>query len=634
MEAPAIICVLRGPDHVFELVNPGYQQFFPGRQLLGRTLREAVPEVEGQEFLERLDNVYSTGQPYVAREARALLDRDGDGVPEEAFFNFIYQPVDAKGGEVEGIIVFAFEVTAEVRARHRGEKELRQAEEMLRLLIDSVQDYAIFMLDAEGRVATWNPGARRIKGYEPQEIIGRHFSIFYPPEDVRDGKPERLLAVAREHGRVEDEGWRIRKDGTRFWADAVLTAVHDEQGHLLGFGKVTRDVTERKKAEATERELLVAQEVNRAKDEFLALISHELRTPLTSILGWARMLRIGGLDEHETEEALDALERSTQAQVHLIEDLLDDARITSGKLRLDKRLLEIKSAVESALIDLAPQAEAKQIRIERELECEACSVGADPIRLQQVVWNIVSNAIKFTPEGGKVTVHLDRDETMVRIQVRDSGRGIDPKLLPQLFQRFRQADAASSRKAGIGLGLAISKYLVEQHDGRLTAESEGIGKGATFTIELPLANAASVEFTERDPKRTDDLPNLSGIRVLIVEDEADNRDMLVKAIKFCGAEVECCETAEEGHSVLDRWQPDVIVCDIGLPDVDGCEFLKTARLRFDTPALALTVFGSAEEEARVRTCGFDVFRQKPIEPADLAHDVERLAQSRRAAPQA
>jgi len=531
MQAPAIICVLRGPEHIFELVNPGYQQLFKGRRLLGLTVREALSEFEGQGYFEILDRVYETDEPYSAREARVILER-------ERFFDFIYQPMHSENRKVEGIVVFAFDVTAEVRARHQSEEQLRQTEETFGLLVESLQDYAIFRLDPEGRVASWNSGARRIEGYEPEEVIGRHFSIFYPEEDARRGKPEHLIAAARECGRVEDEGWRVRKDGSKFWAEATIAAVHDIDGNLRGFTKVTRDVSERKKSEGMERALLVAQEVNRAKDEFLAVISHEMRTPLTSILGWARMLRIGGLDEKTTEEALNALERSAQAQVHLIEDLLDDARIKSGKLHLNKRPIEIRSIVESALADLAPQADAKRIRLTSDLECGSCSIVGDPTRLQQVVWNILSNAIKFTPEGGSIAVHLERSGSNARIEVRDTGRGIEPALLQQLFQRFRQGDVPSGRKAGIGLGLAISKYLVEQHGGTISAASDGAGKGAIFTIELPLTVEASDEFRQREPNRVGDLPDLFGIRVLIVEDEADNRDVLSKVLERCGAAVE------------------------------------------------------------------------------------------------
>jgi PAS domain S-box-containing protein len=626
MQAPVVIAVLRGPEHRFELVNPGYQALFKNRKLLGLPVREARPELEAQGYVDLLDKVHATGEAYVGREARVMQDRAGDGKLEETFFNFIYQPMFAADGKVEGVIIFGFDVTAQVKARHRGEEQLRESEVMFRLLVETVEDYAIFMLDPEGRVATWNAGARHIKGYEAEEVIGRHFSIFHPEEDVTQRKPERMLAAARESGRFKEEGWRVRKDGTKFLADVVITAVHDESGDLRGFAKVTRDVTERKKGEETQRALLVAEEVNRAKDEFLAVISHELRTPLTSILGWARMLRIGELDESTTQEALAALERSATAQVHLIEDLLDDTRMTSGKLRLNKRPLEVRSIVESALADLAPSAEVKGIQVTSDIQCESCPMLADPVRLQQVVWNIVSNAIKFTPENGRVFVRLTRkDAATAEIEVSDTGRGIEGQLLPQLFQRYRQGDAATNRKSGVGLGLAISKYLVEQHGGTIRAASEGPGKGATFTIALPITIETVDPFQQRDLNRTELLADLAGIRVLIVEDQADNRDVLATVIESCGAEARCASTGSDALQILDKWSPDVIVCDIALPDIDGCALLPQMRARVDSPALALTVFGSSEEEARVRACGFDVFRQKPIEPADLAHEIERLA---------
>ena len=625
MQAPAVIAVLRGPEHRFELVNPGYQALFKGRKLLGLTFREARPELEAQGYRELLDKVYATRESHVGREARVMVDRAGDGKLDEAFFNFIYQPMLTNDGAIEGIIVFGFEVTAQVNARRRGEQQLRESEEMFRLLVETVEEYAICLLDPEGRITTWNAGARHIEGYEADEVVGRHFSIFYPEEDVKSGKPQRLLAAARAEGRYEDEGWRVRKDGTRFWADVVVTTLHDENGNVRGYAKITRDVTERRKTEEMQRALLVSEEVSRAKDDFLAVISHELRTPLTSILGWARLLRIGDLDEKTTAEALRALERSAQAQVHLIEDLLDDTRMTSGKLRLNKRLLEVRSVIESALADLAPSAEVKGIELRADLQCEACPMAADPIRLQQVVWNIVSNAIKFSPEGSRIFIGLKRNGSTAELEVRDEGRGIDSELLPLLFQRYRQGDAASSRKSGVGLGLAISKYLVEQHGGTIQAASEGPGKGATFTIALPIAGETFDVFRQRDLKRDEILADLADVRVLIVEDQADNRELISTVVEQCGAEARCASTGSEAMQILESWSPDVIVCDIALPDTDGCALLQKIRARVDTPALALTVFGSSEEEARVRACGFDCFRQKPIEPADLAHEIERLA---------
>jgi PAS domain S-box-containing protein len=518
------------------------------------------------------------------------------------------------------------------------------ASEELSIFVEAVRDYAIFMLDREGRVATWNRGAERIKGYRDEEIIGRHVSIFYPAAEADDGKPERDLRLAREAGSVEDQGWRVRKDGSLFWADTVLTAVLDEAGELRGYAKVTRDITERKNAEEAQRALSeqraarlqseerqrLAEEAARAKDEFIAMVSHELRTPLTSILGWARMLRMGNLDPATIAEALDALERSAQTQVHLVEDLLDTARITSGKLRLEKRPLDLRSVIHAAFADVAPTAEAKRIRLVGELEAD-CRMLGDPTRLQQVVWNLLSNAIKFTPDGGSVTVRMREVDSFAVIEFRDTGRGIDADLLPHLFTRYKQGDpAAKDRKGGLGLGLSLSRHLAELHGGTITAASDGTGQGATFTLRFPLTLGHAEEFSQRNDGRDSELPRLDGVRLLIVEDEEDNREMLTEVARQCGAEVLGASNAEETLALIGRWTPHVLVCDIALPDLDGCLLLERIRAASSEliPALALTVFGTADQEARIRAAGFEVFCQKPIEPADFAHAIERLAAPR------
>ena len=502
MQAPAIICVLRGPDHVFDLVNPLYRQLFGDRELLGKPVREAIPELEGQGFFELLDQVFRTGEPYIGRESRAVL-KSGDGdAGQESFFNFIYQPMYDGRKQIEGVMVFAFEVTEQVRAR----REMEQLAESLR-------------------------------------------------------------------------------------------------------------------------------QANREKDEFIAVISHELRTPLTSILGWARMLRLGGLDEQTQLEALNAIERSTQAQVKLIEDLLDEARIASGKLRLEMRTIDLLSLLQPAVAGLVPAAEGKNILIDADLGSDPCPVLADPSRLQQVIWNVLSNAVKFTPHGGTISIRLRRAED-ARIDIRDSGAGIEPELLPHIFDRFRQGDpGASQRRGGLGLGLAIARHLVALHGGTIEAQSEGEGRGTTFTIHLPLATATGERFVERDRDRKVALPRLDGIRVLIVDDEADNREVIAAIAQRCGAEAMVTATAASGLDVLRRWRPDMIVCDIALPDMDGCLFLERVRALApeeggQTPALALTVLSARAEQERILASGFQIYRQKPIEPADLAHDIARLAASR------
>ena len=379
-------------------------------------------------------------------------------------------------------------------------------------------------------------------------------------------------------------------------------------------------------------ELRSMRAADRAKDEFIAIVSHELRTPMTSILGWTRMLALGGLDEQTQREALDALERSTLAQAKLIEDLLDESRIASGKLRLELRALDLRTVLANAVSLARPAAEAKQIALAVESGDERSDVFGDPARLQQAIGNLIANAIKFTSEGGTVQVRLRREGVAGRIEVIDSGRGIPPALLPLIFERFRQGDGGE-RQSGLGLGLSITRHIVEMHGGSVAATSAGEGEGATLAIHLPLHMATrSEETTMRDAaSRSADLPRLEGVRILVVEDEVDNRKVLAAALRHCGAEVECTGSAADAFGLLSAWEPDVLICDIALPDLDGCAFLKELRSRDvrtqSIPALALTVLGRPGEQERITAAGFDVFRQKPIDPVDLAHEVNRLARA-------
>lgn len=375
------------------------------------------------------------------------------------------------------------------------------------------------------------------------------------------------------------------------------------------------------------------RETDRAKDEFIAIISHELRTPMTSILGWTRMLALGSLDEDTRREALDALERSTLAQAKLIEDLLDESRIASHKLRLELRALDLRTVLANAISAARPAARAKDIQLTLDCADGSYDVFGDPSRLQQAIGNLIANGIKFTPEGGSVSVRLATEgAAAARIDVADTGRGIARGLLPYIFDRFRQGDDRAERQAGLGLGLSIARHLIELHAGTVTAASAGEGRGATFTISLPLHNiTAAAEIIARDASRGLALPSLDGVRVLIVEDEVDNRKVLATALRHSGAQVECVGTAADAFSVIPGWRPNVIVCDIALPDLDGCSFLTQLRAldgvtERSVPALALTVLGRPGEHARIAAAGFEVLRQKPIDPIDLAHEVARLAQ--------
>jgi PAS domain S-box-containing protein len=539
-------------------------------------------------------------------------------------------------------------VTRDLTERKAAEEGLRHSEERFRLMIEGVKDYAIFMLDPRGNVESWNAGAERIKGYKAEEIIGKHFSTFYPEEDLRWDKPGYELKVAAEVGRFEDEGWRLRKDGTRFWANVIITAIRDKDGTLRGFGKVTRDLTERKAAE--EQRLKLAREqvaraeaeaANRAKDEFVATVSHELRTPLNAMLGWGRMLRSGKLDEEGVRRALETIERNAKLQAQLIDDLLDMSRIISGKLRLTVGPVDLHPVIEAALEGMQPAADAKGIRLQAVLDSNVGLISGDPDRLQQVIWNLISNAVKFTPKGGRVQVRLQRINSHVEVTVSDTGQGISSDFLPYVFDRFRQADSAITRMhGGLGLGLAIVRHLVELHGGMVEATSPGEGQGATFTVKLPimishdsgrfLSNAQEADRARIWQQAGFECPpSLAGLRVLILDDEADARALLKVIIEQCRAEVTTAASAAEAYETLERLTPDVIISDIGMPSEDGYSFMRKVRAKEAVtqtriPAVALTAHARAEDRLRALSAGYQVHVAKPIEPAELVAVIASL----------
>lgn len=546
-----------------------------------------------------------------------------------------------------GIRGFA-KLTRDGTARRAAEEDLRQSAEIFQLLVSSVRDYAIFMLDPAGNIATWNIGAETIKGYKPEEIIGRHFSTFYGEDDVRSGKPERELEIAREQGRVEDEGWRIRKDGSRFWANVIITAVYDGRGELRGFAKVTRDVTARKQAEEMERALReqrearlhaeeerrraedsyrIAQEANRAKDEFLMTLSHELRTPMTAVLGWARMLPTMSPDDPLFEEAIASIAGGAQLQARLIDDILDVSRIVSGKLRLAPETVEVARVVRNAVDAVTPTAAAKQITITTSLAPDLGAMVVDSTRIQQVIWNLLSNAVKFTPKHGAVQVSARRTASHVQIAVSDNGEGIDRHFLPHIFEPFRQAESPQTRvHGGLGLGLSIVRYIAEGHGGTITAESEGKGRGATFTVSLPVrpvgAGTSPVRkawgdaFVHRD--------RLRGVEIVLVDDDPEARKLIGGILRAAGANVLPLESAAAALDAIDRRQAHVVITDIAMPQMDGYAFVQALRQRASGAALKVVVLSAFPARADDGS-GFDAWLSKPIDPFLLVDEIARIA---------
>jgi PAS domain S-box-containing protein len=402
---------------------------------------------------------------------------------------------------------------------------------------------------------------------------------------------------------------------------------------------------ERAKAEqsAKENERLFkeAAEASRLKDEFLATVSHELRTPLNAIIGWSGLLLSKSLNEEAAARAIETINRNARSQAQLIEDILDVSRIITGKLRLDVRLINPGSVIEAAVDSSRPSAEAKGIRLQTFLDPQAAPVSGDPDRFQQVIWNLLSNAIKFTPKGGRVQVRLERVNSHVEISVSDTGQGIAPEFLPFVFERFRQGDSSTSRKyGGLGLGLAIVRQLVEMHGGTVSVVSPGENQGTTFTVSLPLAVVHSQSFTEKServhPRANEQAigfdcpPQLKDLRVLVVDDEADARELLMTVLKQCQAEVKTVSSAAEALEEIEKFNPHILVSDIGMPGVDGYELIRQVRTREAAanrrrvPAVALTAYARVEDRLRALSAGFQMHVPKPVEPAELAAVIASL----------
>jgi PAS domain S-box-containing protein len=419
---------------------------------------------------------------------------------------------------------------------------------------------------------------------------------------------------------------------------AAQTAITMDNARLYETSKRAGAAAEASAAE-NERLYREAREANRLKDEFLATVSHELRTPLTAILGWAHMLRTGQLDSGSAASAFETIERNARAQSQLIDDLLDVSRAITGKLRIDVRPVDPNSFIEAAVEAVRPAAEAKGVRVQRVVDTGLVSVSGDPVRLQQVVWNLLSNAIKFTPRGGRVQVRMERVNSHVEIAVSDTGAGVSADFLPHVFDRFRQADQKTTRRhGGLGLGLAIVRHLVELHGGTVRAESPGEGQGSTFRVLLPVAPVYVSESSEGrvHPAARDTLPpfecpdRLDGLRVLVVDDEPDTRDMLKAGLGQCGARVTSVGSAAEALASLSEEPPDVLISDIGMPDVDGYELIKKVRALpaergGKVPAIALTAYARTEDRMHALRAGYQMHVPKPVELAELAAVTASLA---------
>ena len=478
------------------------------------------------------------------------------------------------------------------------------------------------------------------------------FDLFYSiihPED-RDRTRKAVEECVYGGKRYDIQYRTVSPSGQVRWIRATGRTFFNEKQEPVRFDGTTQDVTEERKR-AEERDALLKSEqaarleverTSRMKDEFLATLSHELRTPLNAILGWSQLLRRESHAENDKQtldEGLSVIERNARAQTQLIEDLLDMSRIVSGKIRLDVQPVQVASFINAAIETVMPAADAKGIRIHKVLDGYAGPVSGDPNRLQQVVWNLLSNAIKFTPRGGRIQVLLERVNSHIEISVADSGQGIRPEFLPHVFERFRQADASTTRShGGLGLGLSIVKQLVELHGGTIRAASPGEGQGSTFTVLLPVqvVHQAPGEPGRAHPRaaRTSspaaDCSSLAGLKVLVVDDDADARTLIRKLLEECDATVLTAASASEALPLIETEKPDVLLSDIGMPETDGYDFLRQVRALGPErggkiPAIALTAFARSEDRTRALLSGFMVHVAKPVEPQELVATVASVA---------
>jgi PAS domain S-box-containing protein len=537
-----------------------------------------------------------------------------------------------------GRIVGASKIARDITERKRWQ-EAEVAESFLGAIVESAED-AIISKNLDGIVMSWNSAAEKLFGYLAAEIIGKPITILIPA-DHPDEEVQILKRIRRGERIEHHETQRRRKDGSIVEVAQTISPIRDSLGRVVGVSNITRDVTEQKRSERREREALrQAQEARRqaedasiAKDEFLATISHELRTPMTAILGWSRMMMSGELTPDRQQRGIEIIDRNARAQAQLIEDLLDISRIVSGRLRIEFKPVDMAAVIAAAVESIRPTAEAKKIRIQTVLSSAGGPILGDADRLQQVIWNLLSNAVRFTGRDGFIQIELQRIESQVEISVTDNGIGIKPEFFPHLFERFTQADSSTTRsRGGLGMGLAIVKSLVELHGGVVSAYSEGEGKGSTFTVKLPISAIRLERKQEPQAQKSrssvhiKDRHELVGLKILVVDDEADTVELLRFLFNDAGAIIQTAQSVEEALQIFDSWQPDILVSDIGMPKIDGYELIRIIREERHSriPAVALTAMARIDDRLKALTAGYQMHVSKPVEPVELISIVASL----------
>ena len=640
-------------DGVITSWNEGARRIFgyEAEEVIGKSVTILIPEGHLDEepaILARL----RAGQRIEHYET-VRMRKDGQLID----ISLTVSPIKGPNGKIVGASKIARDITEQRQAR----RALDEATDRLKLALDAAR-LGDWSWDIESDVVTMSETAAIIFGIPagPNMTWTQMRQLLH--EDDRERARIAVETALDTRGEYDIE-YRVRhveKPETWAWVAVKGHGIYADDGSVAGMLGLVQDISTRKSNEQTLREQAdalrtlndseqkargeaekaaaenerlyrQAEESSRLKEEFLATISHELRTPLSAILGWARMLRLGQLSPENTAKALDTIERNARAQAQLVDDLLDVSRIITGKLRMDVRPADPNSFIDAAVEAVRPAADAKGVRVQKVMDTGLLSIPGDPVRLQQVVWNLLSNAIKFTPREGRVQIRSERVNSHLEIVVSDTGQGISADFLPHVFDRFRQADQKTSRQhGGMGLGLAIVRHLVELHGGTVQAHSEGEGKGATFTVMLPISPVYQVDTTGSrvHPGARDLLPpadstdRLDGLRILVVDDEADTRDLLRQGLEYCGAKVTVAESAAEAMDLMKMSVPDVLISDIGMPGTDGYDFIRqirklSAHRGGRVAAVALTAYTRIEDRLQALRAGYDMHVPKPVELTEL-----------------
>jgi PAS domain S-box-containing protein len=519
-----------------------------------------------------------------------------------------------------GTLLGFSKVTRDLTERRRHEVALRESEERFRLLVESVVDYAIVTLDEDGMITSWNSGAERINRYTGPEIIGRHFSRLFPPEDIRANKPWRQLAMARERGRVNDESWRIRSDGTQYWANNVIAALPETETRRRAYYMVTQDLSQRRHAEA------LADTAQRMH-EFIAMLAHELRNPLAPIRNAVALMARRNVEDPLVEAMRQTIDRQSQNLTRIVDELLDVNRVARGQFTIEKQAIDLRDVLARAVETSRPLIDSRAHRLHVSIADQPIECFGDPMRLAQVVVNILNNAAKYTPDGGDIWLSAQRQGARVELRVRDNGRGIERDQIDRVFDLFMQVDPnAGSALGGLGVGLALVRRIVELHGGTAQATSEGLGKGSEFIVRLPLAARGAVDASAAVvPAET----LQEHLKVLVVDDNVDAANSLSLLLQSLGHAVRAAYDGPSGIAMAQEFAPDVVMLDIGMPVMNGYDVARALRAASPNYVLvAVTGWGHEAAKRQAREAGFDYHLVKPAGEPELIDVLSRISHAR------